>query len=134
MIFRRKNHKLPKFPPTVIPAFESICERLSPQDIRSFKPHIENKIVELREKGKENDRVNVPLGEEIAKRCLYLLAHCDEFTDAQRALIVGAIRYFAITEDAVDEEMFASGLDDDAKIVNYVLEELGIEDQYLDLI
>ncbi len=63
----------------------------------------------------------------------YLLSHYESFPQRKQSLIVGGIRYFIAEDDALNDLVFYTGLDDDAKILNYVLEELGIEDMYIRL-
>lgn len=134
MIFgRKKQHKLPKFPATLIPAFKALCQTLPGDEIKKFPGYIDQKLEELSKEAEHNYRVNVILAEQIAERCRFLITIYDQQPPANQALIVGAIRYFAIGDDAVNEEAFASGMDDDAKVVNYVLEEIGIMDRFVDL-
>ncbi|MEZ4752837.1 MAG: hypothetical protein R3A13_00780 [Bdellovibrionota bacterium] len=59
----------------------------------------------------------------------------DDYEDfsINKSKIVGAVRYFAVAEDPFPDETFASGFDDDARVLNHVLEELGLEEYYIDL-
>jgi uncharacterized membrane protein YkvA (DUF1232 family) len=73
------------------------------------------------------------LAEEIAARCFFLLDRYAAAETEHRRLIVGAISYFVIDDDGAEDEGFATGFDDDARVINYVLEELGIDDQFIDV-
>lgn len=131
--FRRKNHRLPKFPPTLIPAFARLSEALSVEAVSEFPTYIDQRLAELEDAAGHNYRINIKLAAQIAERCNFLVSVYEAQQERGRALIVGAVRYFAIGEDAVSENGFASGLDDDAKVVNHVLEEIGIHDRFIDL-
>lgn len=133
MIFKRTHHPLPKFPPTVRPTFRNLCESLPVENVLAYKDEIENELVSIRERAKENSFINVALAEKLSEKCHLLLDIYEQYDRKKQALMVGAIRYFALANDSFSEEDFASGFDDDAKVMNHVLEELGIEDQFIDL-
>lgn len=133
MIFKRKQHKLPKFPPSIIPTFKSLCEALPAEKVASYRDEVGTELERVKEAAQENPIISVRIAEALAERCYLLLDHYEQLGTAQRALAVGAIRYFALSKDAVSEEHFASGFDDDVKVLNHVLEELGIEDQFIEL-
>jgi hypothetical protein len=123
-----KRYKLPKFPPELIPAFESVCEALPADSIDDYHKEVDEVLAKCREVAKNNTTINIPLAEEIANRAHILLDHYKEFDEKKRALVVGAIRYFAVMDDALPADVFASGMNDDANVMNYVLEEVGLEE------
>ena len=49
----------------------------------------------------------------------------------ERPKIAGAVRYFVAGDDPFDDSIFASGLFDDQRIVNHVLEELGLNEHFV---
>ena len=77
--------------------------------------------------------VDADLLKGLAARCSFLLDQYEAVSPSKRPLIVGAVRYFAVADDPFDDETFSSGLFDDVRVVNYVLEELGFQDQCLDV-
>ena len=81
----------------------------------------------------QNPNMNLALARDLAERCRYLMSHYGDYGQEDRALIMGAVRYFAIAEDPVSEAAFASGFDDDARVMNHVLERLGLEDMIIRL-
>ncbi|MBX7138694.1 MAG: hypothetical protein K1X83_11990 [Oligoflexia bacterium] len=133
MIFKRKTHKLPNFPPTVRPTFEKLSEALPVENIEAYRGEVDQELARIEKEAKDNDLINVHLARQIAERCHVLLARYHEFPVKLQAKIVGAIRYFALSHDSFSEKHFASGFDDDAKVMNFVLEELGLDDQFIDL-
>lgn len=134
MIFARKvKYKLPKFPVTVIPAFRSLCRDIGVEQVDEVRGEVERCLVALRERAPERPNLNLPLAEEIAARCFLLLDHFERCDAEKRRLIMGAISYFVVDGDGAEDDSFATGFDDDAKVVNYVLQQVGIEDQFIDL-
>ena len=133
MIFQRKRHKLPKFPPNIRATFKNLCKSLPAENVVSYKSEVDSELERIRTNAKENAMINLDLAVQLAQRCHMLLDNYDKFDNAKRALIVGAIRYFALSEDAFSEEDFASGFDDDARIMNYVLEQIGLEEHCIEL-
>lgn len=133
MIFwKRRQHRLPKFPSNVIPTFKRLCEELPVEMLDDLRAAVDHCLVELRGMLEKHPHLNLRLAEQIGDRCYLLIDNYPELDSKQRELVIGAIRYFAIAEDPYSEETFASGLIDDAKIVNYVLEELELFDSYLE--
>ena len=128
-----RKHKLPKFPPGIRVQFRRFCERLPADEVVAYKQEIDAELKSIEERARDNEMIDLERGRQVARACHLLLDYYAEATAAQQALIVGAIRYFACGEDAFSEETFASGFNDDAKVVNYVLEELGLETGYISL-
>ena len=121
-----KKYKLPKFPPELIPGFKSVCEAMPPEFIADYHKEVDDVLAKCREIAETNSTLNLPLAEEIAERAHLLLDHYEKFDEKQRALVVGAIRYFSIVDDALPADVFASGMNDDANVMNHVLEEVGL--------
>jgi len=134
MIFgRRRQHPLPKFPNTVIPAFRGLCREIPLEQIDEVRREVEQALAEMKGRAAERPNLNLLLAEEITARCFLLLDHYSAAEPEHRRLIIGAISYFVIDDDGAEDEGFATGFDDDAKVINHVLEELGIEGQFIDL-
>lgn len=136
MIFWSKNKRrfnLPRFPETVAPTFKALCEALDPEHIPELRKAVNECLADAREKEKKNEMLDVEGAEEIAQRCNYLLDNYEDYSVEHRALVIGAVRYFAIAEDPFDDDTFATGFHDDKRVMNYVLEDLGLEDQYIDV-
>ncbi len=133
MPFSRRKHHLPKFPPSVIPTFKSLCEALPSQEIGRYQTELAAEIEKIRALAAENPMIDLQTAQQLFDWCEALLKRYEEFDEQQRALVVGAIRYFLLDDDAVNEQSFATGLEDDAKVMNYVLEELGVEKDFVEL-
>lgn len=109
-----------------------LCEDLDFKKAAELRAAVEQTIAELRE-DQEKTPSAVEEGEQLGSCCLFLLDHYEQFPPAKRSIIVGAVRYFAVADDPLDDAVFASGFYDDKCIMNYVLEDLGIEDRYFDV-
>jgi hypothetical protein len=135
MIFgRRTQHPLPKVPANIRSTFRNMCELLSLDEIAELEQLVEEAIQKTRSDAEQSPRIDVKLAEEIVTRCRLLLEHYEEFSEAERRLVVGAVRYFALDEDPFSDDIFASGFDDDARVMNHVLEQLGIEGMFIELL
>ncbi|MGI6680249.1 MAG: hypothetical protein ACOX3T_01990 [Bdellovibrionota bacterium] len=130
-LFRKKKHKLPSFPKTIKKTFKEYCVNVSLDKIDRLKEKVLEQIEEAKERAGQGRLSDVQLAKEISERCLYLLDHYEDFSPREQKLITGAVCYFAISDDPISEEIFACGYDDDAQVVNYVLEELKIDNMYI---
>ncbi len=132
MIFRRRKYPLPKFPGTVASTFQMLCAECAPKEIEELRAAVGETVKEhlarLAKSGMQDDGV-----EQVGDCCCFLLDKYQELSPKQRQLVIGAVRYFAVADDPFDDQTFASGLYDDKRVLNHVLEELGIEDRYLDV-
>lgn len=134
MIFgKKRRHKLPTFPANAKGIFKRLCETLPVEEMPKLKEELDACLNDFYLKAQKNRNIRVELADEIAKRCYHLIERYHEFSPKSQALIVGALRYFAIADDPLSEEIFVSGFLDDIQVVNHVLEELEIEGMFIKL-
>lgn len=135
MIFAgaRRKHPLPKFPPKLITRFRSLCETIPSSSLDQLRAELIKFADESRKQAETNPRVNRKRLEDIISRAAMLIDVYNNFPSSKQALIIGALRYFAISDDELSDEVFCTGLDDDARVFNHVIEELGIEDQFIEI-
>ncbi len=133
MVFGRKRHKLPKFPEHIIPGFERMCVSIPPEQVNALRMELFDYMGRVEKEHGGDPMVNLGLAREIAQAASYLLDRYEEFKDSDRGLIVAAVKYFLSDGDGVADFQFASGLIDDAQVMNHVLEELGIKDKFIDI-
>src|SRR5690606_34201723 len=74
-----------------------------------------------------NEFVDLEGARQLAGQSQLLLERWDGLTAAERHLAHAAIRYFVIAEN-VEADFDIGGLDDDKRIMNAVLEHLGLSD------
>ena len=127
------KYKLPKFPDFVIPTFKILCNVDINADLNLYRQAIQKYMDSLKTDAQKFENLNFDLASEIALKCNYLLDNYDSFPPKKRNLILGAVRYFINDVDPLNDALFASGFDDDASIINYVLEQLGVENMFINL-
>ncbi|MEM7271885.1 MAG: hypothetical protein AAF547_02290 [Actinomycetota bacterium] len=76
---------------------------------------------------------DVETAELIATSLTGLIGSGHAFDDGDRAQIRGAVEYFLLTEDASGDIEDALGFDDDARVVNVVLDRIGRPEFTIDL-
>ena len=69
---------------------------------------------------------NLPLAWSLEEKCRLLFSKYPSLSTSDRALAVGAIRYFIVGMDAHSDQEPLHGLDDDLFIMNMVLEKLSL--------
>lgn len=131
MLFRRRKYPLPKFPVQVIPQFRAFCEELPDERVAEFLPEVQECIAHFHELSQEFPILDMKRIERIGEVCTELLRMYPECTPRHKKMIVGAIRYFASIDDALSETTYASGLDDDIRVLNHVIEEVKREDLFI---
>ena len=134
MIFwKRRKHNLPKFPEEIIPLFDRLATELKGEQLIAFKNEVGQIVEEELKNSIEMSAENKRILFELINLTNFLLEQYEERTPHERKLIIGAIKYFVGQDDPIPDQIFQTGLLDDAKVMNYVLEELGIEDRYIEL-
>lgn len=131
MVLRRATkYPLPNFPSAARPTFESLCQPITDDGIGPLRAKVDSALQAIVQRAR-HFTVDLYMAKEVANRCHLLLDQYHGRSDEERALIAGAVRYFAVADDPLPDTVFATGLDDDAKIVNHVLERLGIEGHFI---
>jgi hypothetical protein len=102
-------------------------------DLRQLQADIETHLDVLDGQRHRNEFIDVELARDVAKALVALTADADRLTDGQRALLRGAIDYFLLTDDADDDLTSPIGLEDDARVVNHVCDQLGRTDVTVDV-
>lgn len=133
MIFRRRRYRLPKFPPHVIPSFRRLCSARDPSEVPQIKVRLDAAVLELKTEAQNHGLLDERIIDALYNSAVFLLDHYNEFNQKQRALIIGAVYYFGLSDDPSPDASFATGLDDDVAVMNHVLEELGVEGFFIAL-
>lgn len=133
MIFRSKKHKLPKFPDYIPKGFNRLKVAISDDEAKALQMELFDYMGRVEAEKSEDPMVNLELAREIGQVCSYLLEHYSEMKDSQKELVVGGVRYFISDGDGVADFEFASGLIDDAQVINHVLEEVDIGGKFIDV-
>ena len=126
-------HKLPTNPPGLIPAFEKLCSSFPPDSIPDLRKGVDATLDRLTRMKDDYLGPNLDTAQEIAKRMCYLIENYQNYPADKHPLIVGALRYFIIEQDSLPDQRPIIGFDDDIRVLNYVLEQLGISGMFLDV-
>jgi len=132
-MFLKKSHKLPKFPDGAADMFRSLCKTLSKDEAELLAEQLHDAYARMLAQSGSSPHMNVRRLEEVYSVASYLMEHYPSFSKDQQALIVGGVRYFALDDDLVSDAAFFTGFDDDAKILNYVLAQIGVNDRFIRL-
>lgn len=133
IIGRKKRHKLPKFPEGVESVFEQFCQALPLEAVDDIRKELNKAVSKIIKDAGSNQRIELNLVNLLHKASLALLDRYEGYDEQQRALVIGAIRYFVVEDDPLPDTGFASGFYDDAKVMNYVLDQLDEEDLIIDV-
>ena len=129
MFRQQRKYQLPSFQPNAKKHFKRLCEALPPHTVPQLKEELENFYSVVLAEADNRPLVNKELIRDLYDRACLLLERYPHISEKHRALVVGALRYFVSDDDSFPDLEFASGFNDDAEIMNYVLEELGLEQE-----
>lgn len=129
MFGKSRRHHLPTFPPRAKNYFKRLCEALPPHTVPQLREELELYYETVLSEAGNRPLVNTDIIRDLYDRASLLLTRYPHLSERERALVVGALRYFVSDDDSLSDLEFASGFHDDAEVMNYVLEELGLEEE-----
>jgi uncharacterized membrane protein YkvA (DUF1232 family) len=132
-MFFRKAHKLPRFPEEAAHTFKALCGHISSQEVQALSIQLDEMYNSILEKVSSSPNMNLDRFRDVYAVARYLMNHFESFAKDQQYLIIGGVRYFTMEHDSVSDIEFYTGFDDDAKVLNYVLEQIGVHDRYISL-
>ena len=121
-------YDLPKHPADLIPTFEDLCRTFPPDSIPELRKGLDATLEHLSRLQDAYLGPHLETAQAIAERLYLLIDKHQSYPSEKLPLIVGAIRYFIIGEDSVPDHKPIVGFDDDVKVLNYVLDQLGLTD------
>jgi len=113
--------------------FEDLCRTFPPDCISELRKGVTAAMHRLSEMEDSFIGPNLQMAQQVADRILFLIDRHREFPAEKHPLIVGAIRYFIIECDCVPDSKPITGFDDDARIINHTLEQLGVADRFIEI-
>ncbi|MEM7339213.1 MAG: hypothetical protein AAF467_11225 [Actinomycetota bacterium] len=111
--------------------FRQLCLPTSAEELAEMAEVVEFHLVQIKDMAHPN--ADLELAERITASLLALLGEDADFDADERALIRGAIEYFILADDASDDMADLLGFDDDARVVNSVLDRIGRPQHRIDL-
>lgn len=103
--------------------FRRLCLATSSSDLAELAGVVRMHMAQIAEVATE--RTDVEMAARIASAFEDLLTAADGFSDDERALIRGSVEYFLLVDDADGDLDDPLGFDDDARILNSVLDRIG---------
>ncbi len=103
--------------------FRRLCIETSAEELEQLTEVVELHLDQVKANAKP--LTDVETAELVAEAIQKVLAFTPDFDDRQRAMVRGAVEYFVLNEDASDDLSDALGFDDDARVLNSVLDRIG---------
>jgi hypothetical protein len=114
--------------PGEVDRFVSAARPTTPDELAGLRLRVLAHAARVSELGRRDPRVDVETAQRIATVLAQLCDEPDQLADDQRALLRGAVEYFVLDDDEVDDTDDVVGFDDDARVVNAVTAALGRRD------
>jgi len=105
--------------------FKELCAELSPDEVASLRLDVAKHFARLEAEQGRSELVALDLAALVRERLDRLFDLGESLTAEQRAMVVGAARYFTSRDDAIPDLQACTGLDDDVRVVNHVMTALG---------
>ncbi len=102
--------------------FRRLCLPTTSVELTELAGVVEMHLARVKDVG--DHRTDIETAERIAGVLTQLLGGTSGFADDERALLRGAVEYFLMTDDADGDLDDVLGFDDDARVLNSVLERL----------
>lgn len=119
-------------PPKIASGFEAMCEECPPEAINQLQEEIQTHVHNLELALSANEFLDIDTAKRIANVLAILIKDYDRHTPQHRAWITGAARYFIHDLDVEPDTLSVLGLDDDVKVLNYVLAQIGRADLFVE--
>ncbi|MFW5877220.1 MAG: hypothetical protein ACOCXM_10830 [Myxococcota bacterium] len=113
--------------------FREVARDVDPSELTEVRAQVRDHLAEFHIAAEFNELLPADIAEALATALDHLLEGAPSMTAANRALAVGAARYFVSDEDATPDLEGVLGLDDDVTVFNWVARRIGREDLTLDL-
>lgn len=128
-----KRYPIDSCPPKAGQTFEKLCQSFPPESIPQLRVGLSAAMERFSRSTGEFLGPHLATATKIAQRLYYLIDNYQKLPQAKLPLVVGAIRYFIIEDDAVPDSTPIVGFDDDVRVLNHVLEELGLAAMCLEI-
>lgn len=114
--------------PTEMDRFIAGCVPTPPGDLPGLRLRTQAHLAWARKAAATSPALDLDMATRIAHTLTLVLDEPDQYSDEDRALLRGAVDYFVNSEDEANDFTDGVGFDDDARVLNAVLEALGRKD------
>jgi hypothetical protein len=118
----------PGLAPEIERVFRPLCLPLAAPEAAALPAAIDEHLHAVRQARQRNEFLDLAAAEALAEGLKAFLDLYPDCSPAHRALIVGAARYFARSDDAEGDLISVLGFDDDKTVFNYVAGAIGRPD------
>ncbi|MCB0343482.1 MAG: DUF1232 domain-containing protein [Bdellovibrionales bacterium] len=122
-----KKYPFPEFPTKIRETFGKLAQELPDDEVHDLNTRLTQTIRMFAARDERYQSGLMSTSLRIAQVCETLLSRYDNFKKRERELIVGAVRYFILQRDGLPDDTPFLGLEDDVQVLNYVLEQLGLD-------
>jgi len=103
--------------------FRRLCLPTTAEELAALPELVELHLTQLEAEAGPN--ADLEMAQAIGRTLITLLGASLPLDDSQRALVRGAVEYFLMVDDASGDLDDVLGFDDDARVVNSVLDRIG---------
>lgn len=114
-------------PPKIKEHFDALCLSAEDLDLTKLEAHVKSHLGQIRTALEDNEFLDIKSAEQIAQTLTDLISEIEDYPQEGQKLIVGAAQYFILEEDHWPDTKNLLGFDDDIKVINFVLERIGIK-------
>lgn len=119
--------------PEEMDRFVAACVPTSVDELAGLRLRAQGYLAWARQQAASSNAVDLDMATQITGVLTALLDEPDLYDDDARALLRGATTYFVDADDGSNDLTDALGFDDDARVLNAVLDALGRRDLSIDL-
>jgi len=105
--------------------FLKLCEAVPRAAVPDLLQRVEAHLAEIHAQYRQNEFLDIELADRVAEQVRRLLAAYADYGAEEQRLIIGAARYFAAANDEESDIHSIFGMEDDVRILNYVLAQIG---------
>ncbi len=105
--------------------FSLCCETPINIDAETLVSRINTHLLQSKLALENNEFLDIKTAENIADALIGLVSKLEDYSQEQQSMIVGAARYFILDDDCKPDTKSLLGFDDDAIVINFVLDKLG---------
>lgn len=119
--------------PAEMDRFIAACVPTAAEELPGLRLRAQTYLAWAREQAGSSATVDLEMATAIATALTALLDEPDQYDAEDRALLHGATSYFVDADDGANDLTDVVGFDDDARVLNAVLDALGRKDLRIDL-
>jgi len=108
--------------------FQELVAPVSSDELRRLRSRVRTHVDLVDEHSLSNEFVQIDLAQKVASALFKLIDSAPTLSLDHVALVRGAAEYFLLTHDEDDDVRSPIGIEDDARVVNHVCDQLGRTD------